>query len=407
MINLKKDYYFIIVVIFSGSATSFFRSHLGLIFLFILGAFVFGKTLLRPTRSLVICLLVWLIYFAINTVIIGSFHPFFMATYIIYIYIAWWLGRYYGDNVFHLYSEIIYYLCLIGLFFWTWQLVSPSSLTSIMSYLDVSGDDVQSMSMLVYTKHYLESADSIPRNAGFTWEPGPFACFVALALFFYIAKAKASMKYAWRPLVFVAAIITTQSTTGYLLLLSLFGWYVWTKFTSNSVRFILLPIVAGLLALVYFNVSFLNEKIEDESKQDIYALIDHAEASGKTYNPGRFASLVLRYEDFKRYPIAGYGGNPRLQYGYLGEGNVVSSVSGIGKVFGQYGLIGSLVFLVILYRSGRFMANHFGYSGYLVFPLMVLIMGFGFVVIETPIIITFLLLPFFVRKIRESSEAAA
>src|SRR5690554_4615391 len=95
MLKFNKDYYFVFVVLFSGLALSFYRSHFGPITLFLVGAFFFRSTLLKPTKSLLVALLIWFSYFAINTAIIKSFHPFFMATYIIYIYIAWWLTRYY------------------------------------------------------------------------------------------------------------------------------------------------------------------------------------------------------------------------------------------------------------------------------------------------------------------------
>lgn len=398
MLTLRKEHYFFYVILFSGLATSFFRSHYGLITLFLFGALFFGKTLLRPTRSLVIALSIWMLYFFINTIIIGSFHPFFMATYIIYLYVAWWLARYFGFGIFQLYTTIIYYLCFISLFFWVWQVLSPSSLTFLMSALNVAGDNLNSISIFVYTKHYLSDSTVIPRNAGFTWEPGPFSCFVALALFFNMARNHVSFKDKRRVMVFIVTIITTQSTTGFLLLLCLLGWYSWARFENKVFRFLLVPIVGLFIILVYLNVPFLKEKIDDQSQQDVYALTEHAEASGRTYNPGRFASLVLRYEDFKNYPVAGYGGNPKLQYGYLGEGNVVSAVSGIGKIFGQYGLIGSVIFVFVLYRSGILMANHFGYSGFLVFPIMVLMIGFSFSIIETPAIVVLLLLPFFVKR---------
>ena len=44
------------------------------------------------------------------------------------------------------------------------------------------------------------------------------------------------------------------------------------------------------------------EKIIEESEQDIEEILTRASTSGKNYAPGRFASFQLRFEDIKQYP---------------------------------------------------------------------------------------------------------
>ena len=95
-----KDIYFFIVVIFSGLSLTFFRSNEALIVLWLVGLFIFKKETFNTSKRLLVALGVWVGYFIINTIIIRSFHPMFLGTYVSKIMIAYWLLSYYKDNIF-------------------------------------------------------------------------------------------------------------------------------------------------------------------------------------------------------------------------------------------------------------------------------------------------------------------
>lgn len=378
-------------------AISSFRVREGLILLWLIGLLIFRRNMNFSNKKLLFALTIWLSYFIINTLIIKSFHPFFMGTYIAKIMIAYWLIQHYKADIFKKYEDIIYFLAIISLLFWFCQLVLPNGLNQLITTLDLSGELVRSKSIILYTWHYLSIPGEIPRNAGFTWEPGPFSSYIALAIFINLARHGVSFKDRKRLMIFVLAMITTQSTTGFLLLLTILLWYSWTQNSNKFFRIISVPFAVSLIVFMYINVPWLQEKIISEFQQNIEDVIAHAKITGGSYAPGRFASFQLRWEDFKNYPVAGYGGNSLLQYGYLGEGNVVSAISGLGTILGKYGAIGAVIFLFLLFRSGKLLARHFRYSGFAIFPALLLIIGFSFGIIESPILVIFLLTPVFIK----------
>ncbi|MGO3181909.1 MAG: O-antigen ligase family protein [Aequorivita sp.] len=320
-----------------------------------------------------------------------------MITYVIMIIIAWWLIGYYKLSVFKTFEDIIYILAILSLFFWVWQLFEPNSLDKLMTVLDLSGDGTLSKSIIIYTSHYQFVPGDIPRNAGFTWEPGPFASYLGLAIFFNLIRNGVVLKEKKRLLILLITVITTQSTTGFLLLLVILVWYVWVHYDNKLFRIFSIPVVMSVVILIFINVPELQEKILLESQQNIEDVIDTASVTGKSYNPGRFASFQLRLEDFKNYPIAGYGGNTSLQYGYIGEDNVVSAVNGLGTILGRYGAIGAIIFLILVMKSGIFLSKTFDYRGWFIFPALLLILGFSFGIIEAPILVVFWLLPVFLK----------
>lgn len=399
-----KDSYFLLVILFSGMATAFFRSMEGLIFLLVLGVIVFYKPTTITSKKLVIALLVWSLYFLINTLIIKSFHPYFYGTYVAKVFIAYWLVSYFKDGALFKYERIIYKLSVLSLVFYAIQLIIPVQLYHVLNIFDFSGNlfpNIKYANIGFYTFHQRSFSEFFPRNSGFAWEPGPFSCYIALAIFFNIARNKATFNDKKTLGVFVLALITTQSTTGFLVLLVICLWYAWSRYKNKIVRVISVPIALSIVMAIFFSVPFLQEKITENSKQSLDDIIAHAEITGSSYAPGRFVGWQLRWEDFKNYPLAGFGGSTKLQYGYLGEGNVVAAINGLGTILGRYGAIGAFFFFFLLFQFGKYHAQYYNYSGLLIFPIVILIVGFSFGIIETPIIITFLLFPFFIKKHRQ------
>jgi hypothetical protein len=396
-----KDLYLFVVILYSGMAIPFFRNQEGLILLWLLGLFIFFRPSKSISKNLLIALGVWTTYFIINTIIIKSFHPFFYGTYVAKIMIAYWLISYHKTYIFIKFENIIFKLTVLSLIIYSIQLIAPVFVYQLMKLISLSDDlfsNIPYASNGLYTFHQRSLAETFPRNSGFTWEPGPFASYIGLAIFFNIIRNGNTFKDKKRLLIFLIVLITTQSTTGFILLFAILLWYAWAHYKNKILRFVTIPITIIGVILLFLNVPFLQQKILLDSKQNIEEVMSHAEVTGKSYNPGRFASLQLRWEDLKRYPIAGFGGNSSLQYGYIGEENVVSAVSGLGNIIGRYGLIGSIIVLILILRAGKLISNIFIYKGWFIFPSLIFIIGYSFGIIETPIIVTFWLIPVFLKK---------
>jgi hypothetical protein len=314
------------------------------------------------------------------------------------IMIAYWLIKHYQESLFLKFENIVYKLTILSLVLYSIQLVAPTILYQILNSISLSGNlfpDIPYASNGLYTFHQKSLVEAFPRNAGFTWEPGPFASFIGLAIFVHIIRNRVRIKEKKRLGVFIVALITTQSTTGFLILLIIILWYAWAKYNSKIIRLISLPVASILVVLLFYNVPWLQEKVLVDSSQSIDEIISNARITGDSYAPGRLVGMQLRWEDFKNYPIAGFGGNIQLQFGYLSEGNVISAINGLGNIIGRYGAIGGIIFLISLFKLGLLLSEIHRFNGWLITPIIITIIGYSFGIIESPIVITFLLFPYF------------
>lgn len=394
--NFLKNLYFLLVVLYSGMSISFFWSNEGLIFLWITGFFIFRKETLNLKRKVLASIALWVIYFIINTTIISSFHPFFLSTYIAKIMVAYWIIIFYKDKLFIQFEKTIFTLTILSLSFYTIQLIDANFLYALLKKVDLSNEifpNKKYASIGIYTFHQIDEIEVFPRNAGFTWEPGPFSCFIMLAVFINIVRHNATFTDKKSLIIFLAALITTQSTTGFILLIVTMLWYSWTHVKSISLRITSLFTITIISIFLYINLPWLGDKIFSESQQDVQDVVALAVATGESHTPGRFSSFLIRMEDFINYPIAGFGGNPTLQFGYLGEGNVIHAVNGIGTILGKYGSIGFSIFLFLLLTSSKWISRYYSCNAHLIFPALIFIIGFSFGIIESPIIFTLLFFP--------------
>ena len=404
MLKRFKDFYFYFVLIYSGLATAFSRSQQGLIILWLIGMFVFLDDSYKISKRLLLSLAIWLTYFAINTLLIHSFHPYFMGTYIAIIMIAHWLLNNYRDEIFVKYEDAIYVLSVISLAFVAVQLIIPNQLQAFMNSVDLSGHLFSASkngyaSLLVYTigtddiGSELIQHSIFPRNAGFCWEPGPFSCYIVLAIFINLIKNRTQLREKKRLVIFLLTLLTTQSTTGFMALFAVFIWFAGVHFKKSIYRITLVPASLIIVILLFINVPFLQEKVIGESKQDAASYLSFVNASGNSLGLGRFASIGLGWMDFLNHPIAGYGGDPTLRIGYINDNTNLATIGGIGNIISRYGVIGSMLFLILIFLTGRRISNYYKTSTTLIFPLLILIIAFGFNIIETPLIATFWLLP--------------
>lgn len=386
-------------------ALTFFRSHEGLILLWLVGLVIFRRETYYTSPKLLWALAVWMGYFVLNTFLIKSFHPFFMMTYIFKIMIAYWLLSYYREDIFKKYEDVIYYLTVISLVFYAVQLVAPIPMYKLFKAIDLSQNLFPNRtyaSIGIYTYHKVGLFEAFPRNAGFTWEPGPFSSYVVLALFINIVRNGVKLTDKKRLLIFLLATITAQSTTSFVILLVIIIWFFWAHYKDKSFVIIAVPMAITIVVYMFISIPWLQEKIITESAQNIEETLHHAQKTGSSYAPGRFVSWQLRWQDFKNHPIAGFGGNTKLQTGYLGEDNIVAAINGLGTILGKYGMIGSVLFLLLVFKTGKWLSKHYQFSGGFMFPVLILIVGFGFSIIESPLLVTLWMTPFFLNTAQNS-----
>jgi len=393
---MAEKIFLLFVVVFSGLGTQFYRSQTGIFILFLLTLLLVIKNNMTISKQFYRIMAIWAVYTIALTITYRAIHPYFAILMPIKIFAAYFLINYFKESLFERIEKIIYVFCLISLFFFTWQVISLNSLHAITNNINISGNmgNPGYVNFLLFTINHKSFIGEI-RNCGFTWEPGPFSCMLALATFFNLARTNFNIARNVRFWVFLVALASTQSTTGYLAIFVILIWIAINNPTYRRNIVISIIIFTVIIIFLFLNIPFLQDKILNEytQKDELETLIATSRQQKAHYAPGRFISFMIDFRDFINNPVLGYGGHPQARWMY-NTGAHVSPIGGIGNIMAKYGLFGIFFYILILVRSSQFLARYYKYKGAFIWSLVILIITFGFGIIETPIFLAVLLFPF-------------
>lgn len=171
-------------------------------------------------------------------------------------------------------ERFVTYYCNIILFFSVISLIcfTFNSFGVIIPYIKVEstlldGGYIMRVTSVLYTQLYSPSNEGLTlRNCGPFWEPGAFQGFVNLALFLKLFINKGNTKkWLFTVLIFIATIITTFSTGGYIVLfINIIFYILITRQINPQLKLILVSIVAAISLYLYFTLDFLNDKISND-----------------------------------------------------------------------------------------------------------------------------------------------
>lgn len=296
----------------------------------------------------------------------------FLWTYsrwIIFFYVAFVIGKGYGYRFFVLAETILFHLAVISIVGWVLLLIVPVPFTNLISSISMPAfnedERFASANVLIYTviKSTVTEGSgdfySIIRNSGFAWEPGAFSCFMCFAICFNAMREKGlRLKNNKVLILFLIALATTQSTTGYstfALMVAL--WLIINK--KYGTLILLIPIF-----IVVMNLPFMNEKILEKAEGYSDATLFNA-SSGESFD--RLLSFRLLWDEFLLHPILGYGySNP--EFVQLD----IKTWSGVGRLLAQYGIIMSLIFLFSLIKSSYKISTYYSsHCGFLIIIAMI------------------------------------
>lgn len=383
MNSLYFNYFYLFwVYIYAGSATIFARS-LGDIstggnaFALILTGVVILINKIEFSKKFVYSLAVFCIYALATTLNNHLINLLWWSKWLILLTMTYVLIRSFNKKFIDAIENITVFFCCCALIFWIVYLINPNLLISVASSHHFSepyaskGSNV-AYNLLVYTigsKRALLQGGLIARNAGLAWEPGAFASILFLGIFSNILKNGFTLKNNKNLVLFLVTLFTTQSTTGIgiLLVCSVF----WAFANGRKTMAIILLCIAIVL---YTVLPFMQEKILGE-----YAIVqDQVRNVGKVYNHaayGRMSSFVLSWQEFLRHPLLGLGGYAGGTYLMLKGIDNVALISGIGNLLSMYGIIMSIVFFRLLYKSSEYFSYAYGTSnGYMIIIIMLGIM---------------------------------
>lgn len=358
-ISLFDYFYFFCIIIYAGSATEFARSFgvlgtVGNAFALVLTFIFLVKNRIRFTTRFLYTIAVFTLYAILTFIQNGIISPLWLGIWWMFFLISYSICYHFGKRVFVVYETIIYHLCIVSIIFWCVYLVAPGIVEQIVDVFQFSTSysaDIKSKNMIVYTlmdaeRQQLSEFVSLPRNSGYAWEPGAYACFVCFAIFCNIIRTGLTLKKNRHLLVFLVALLTTSSTTGYMILMAILVLWIICNRKSLHMLYII-PIV-----IILFQQPFVVDKMMEEyaDVEDInLALYD----DDTTHALGRFASFQMDWEEFLRHPVLGLGGYSKgtflMQHGY----DNIATISGVGKLLSRYGAIMALIFVLLLIKSAK------------------------------------------------------
>lgn len=203
------------------------------------------------------------------------------------------------DRFINIYLKVMYFISAFSIFVFLVVLIFPS----VITYAPVIGQrDGVNVHNLVFSVALPGS--EFNRNYGFFWEPGAFQVYLNLALIFelFITK-RLRKKYV---LAFILAVITTFSTTGYIVLLPILVAYMLNNKGlvlryKNTFKYIIAIIVVALIAFRFMPddyIRLLFGKLEGLFSES---------GSSHFSTTVRVNAIIYPFFEFLKSPIVGVG----------------------------------------------------------------------------------------------------
>jgi hypothetical protein len=246
-----------------------------------------------------------------------------------------------SSNFILTFLNLLLFLSLAAIFFYVFFLVFPSVedfLFAHKHFWDYPGTYEYKKSLIIYNifKEPLFGIDSLglfglPRNSGPFWEPGAFAGYLAIGIAFEMALFR---EYSWRVFFLLSALLTTFSTTGYLVIGLFFLLYFIFLDTNKKRKLLMIPLLLAVFVFMLFNLDFLAEKVISQvqgfNEGQVYA--------SQTTNDSRIGSAILDFADFERSPIFGTGQSDETRYGKNEE--LFMRTNGVTDILVRLGIVG-------------------------------------------------------------------
>ena len=359
-----------------------------------------NKVKFDDKRLIRICLLfaLWIVLLFTNKSYYGNeqySYYFFLYYSIIVAYIH---VQVFGKKMLPLYENIMMKLSLLSLVFWGIYIIYPSTAAFFRSFPE-AGQGHHIFYLYKWTDPAVREIQSynygILRNAGCSWEPGRFSIMILLALYCNLARCGIKFKGNWSGIILLLALISTQSTTGFLGAIVLYSIFAFKKFDLQYIIAFLVFVVPVSYQLI--SLDFMGGKIEeqldlDASLKQINKSVDYVnkvkESNEYVGSLARFPSMYFEVINIQHDPILGYGRNVGKSYFAQRISSNYLLVGGLLKMFGEYGIPLGFILYLILFRSSSALGRDFKIRKITLFVLFLIILT-SYSIFITPVFMAF------------------
>jgi hypothetical protein len=337
--------------------------------------FVFFKRGKRLNKFFRNYLLVFFLLIVGQLIIFSFFPTFAFFGYLLRIILAFCVIKITGKAFVDYYIKILYFFSLVSFFFFIPTVISHDFeyffTSHITPFFNLSSDP---LNMYISTPNIIifnfnsglhDPGGQYIRNSGPFWEPGAFAGFIIIALIFNIIKTRKLLNII--NFVFIITIITTFSTTGYIALFLVTIFY-YLQQVKSVIKYYILPLIVYVSFYAFYNLEFLNSKIED-SIQTI--------STSSTSN--RFVSALTDIKDLKKYWLLGRGFNVETRYDKLALlMRETHRNNGITALMAQIGLIAAILYFYLIFKFFKRFCMANGFTPFFAYSSIIVVLTIGF-----------------------------
>ena len=308
-------YIFLVTLYFGGSSAAFlgmtyYINNISVAIPLIYTIFVFFKYRLKLSYHLITSLVIVLLWFLLQYIYNGYFNIVDCSFYLYNIIVAFTIINSYGSRFFYIFEKVIYVLAIISIIGWGICLFGGRDILASLAPFDGNKiiDGSFGIFSVVNQRNDLDEIYySVIRNSGFCSEPGHYSAILCLAIVFNLFFNKFEIKSNRHLWVFLVALLSTQSTTGYFIL----GIVVIPLLLLNN-RYRSKWLIYGLslcgICLIATS-SVVAQKLEDTqySEANLYEVVDKVNGYQEGLVAQRFDSFAIESVNFQENPLIGYG----------------------------------------------------------------------------------------------------
>jgi len=199
--------------------------------------------------------------------------------------------------------------------------------------------------------------DSGPmRNSGMFWEPGAYSGYLLLIPIMYFSDLKELWNLHKRKcIVLLIALLTTLSTTGYIILFLILIYYLMVKSGKKFLVYLSLPFILSGMYKIFTQVDFLGEKIETQ-----FESTNSSSNIGEDFSADRFGALAFDLYYINKHPLIGNGIHSKTRYEdhqYLvldEDSGITSHGNGFSNFVASMGILSMALLFYLLYKRYPF-----------------------------------------------------
>ncbi len=322
----------------------------------------------------------------------GGFPVIIYGQFLLHIFAGILIIKTYGENIGVYFEKVMVLLSAISIVCWSIETVGGQEVLLKFPILLENTYGNSDYSILFYTLgnsniggHIYEG---LCRNSGCAWEPGLFSVMLCISLFFNLSRNR-GIKCDRNLLILLVALITTFSTTGYVVAMLLFAcYYIFSK-KMSFVRKLLYVSVFIWVSIYIYKLPFMSDKIATSSDKENFTIesgvLEWHERTDQTYTVDRFEGLYLDWLNLKHYPVLGYGLQREKSYVYKTISPYVKTSNGLVKPLAQFGLLLGLLFLLLTYKSCRKLSYDYSFEVPWILFMVIVVGSISYMFDSTPI----------------------